>query len=76
MSDKLAEFKKEKQRLSGDVKDIFKTEKGQKVLGYLRAKYMDGDLFSEEPLKMAASVAQRDVVRDIVDLLEMENDEV
>lgn len=43
---------------------------GKEFLRFLKERYLDRKLYSDDPYKMAANVAQRDMVYDIINLVE------
>ena len=55
------------------ISRLFATPDGQEALSFLEAEFLNGELFSTEPLVMAHRIGSRDVVVYIQQLLNVKD---
>lgn len=61
-------------QLSKDIKELFKTRTGQKMLSNMKASYGDRVSFSNDPYETAFREGQRSIYLEITNIVES-NDE-
>ncbi|RLD68603.1 MAG: hypothetical protein DRI98_11635 [Bacteroidetes bacterium] len=70
----LAEWREKVFQKGKLYREVFNTAAGKKVLKELSDLYIKPDMFDTDSLKMARNVGQHDLVKFIVDMVEIEND--